>query len=55
MSLFLTESNKSPAEVAKSNKQWAGTCGYSVQNCGTKRIADICLAESEEGYDGDQI
>ena len=25
---YLTESSKSPAEVAKSNKQWVGTCLY---------------------------
>ena len=25
---FLTKSSKSPAEVAKSNKQWVGTCLY---------------------------
>ena len=25
---FFTESSKSPAEVAKSNKQWVGTCLY---------------------------
>ena len=26
--LFLTESSKSPASIAKSNKQWVGTCLY---------------------------
>ena len=26
--MFLTESSKYPAEVAKSNKQWVGTCLY---------------------------
>ena len=26
--LTLTESNKSPASIAKSNKQWVGTCLY---------------------------
>ena len=25
---FLTESSKSPASIAKSNKQWVGTCLY---------------------------
>jgi len=25
---FLTESSKSPASIAQSNKQWAGTCLY---------------------------
>ena len=27
----LTESGKSPAEVAKSNKQWVGTCLYQEE------------------------
>jgi len=27
----ITESGKSPAEVAKSNKQWVGTCLYQYQ------------------------
>ena len=26
--LFLTESSKSPASIAQSNKQWVGTCLY---------------------------
>ena len=26
--IFLTESSKSPASIAKSNKQWVGTCLY---------------------------
>ena len=26
--LFLTESGKSPASIARSNKQWVGTCLY---------------------------
>ena len=25
---FLTESGKSPASIARSNKQWVGTCLY---------------------------
>ena len=25
---FLTESSKSPVSIAKSNKQWVGTCLY---------------------------
>ena len=28
MLLILTESSKSPASIAKSNKQWVGTCLY---------------------------
>ena len=38
--MFLTESSKSPAEVAKSNKQWVGTYLYQegykplLINCG---------------------
>ena len=35
----LTESSKSPASIAKSNKQWVGTCLYQV----AKRIANIRL------------
>ena len=37
---FLTESSKSPASIAKSNKQWVGTCLYQEEckllliNCG---------------------
>ena len=37
----LTESSKSPASIAKSNKQWVGTCLYQEEckllliNCGT--------------------
>ena len=36
----LTESSKSPASIAKSNKQWVGTCLYQEEckllliNCG---------------------
>ena len=36
----LTESSKSPASIAKSNKQWGGTCLYQEEckllliNCG---------------------
>ena len=26
--IFLTKSSKSPASIAKSNKQWVGTCLY---------------------------
>jgi len=26
--IFLTESSKSPASIAQSNKQWVGTCLY---------------------------
>ena len=39
-SVFLTESSKSPASIAKSNKQWVGTCLYQegykplLINCG---------------------
>ena len=38
--LFLTKSGKSPASIAKSNKQWVGTCLYQeackrlLINCG---------------------
>ena len=38
--IFLTESSKSPASIAKSNKQWVGTCLYQEEckllliNCG---------------------
>ena len=38
--LLLTESSKSPASIAKSNKQWVGTCLYQEEckllliNCG---------------------
>ena len=28
LQLFLTESSKSPASIAQSNKQWVGTCLY---------------------------
>ena len=28
---FLTESSKSPASIAKSNKQWVGTCLYQKE------------------------
>ena len=28
---FLTESSKSPASIAKSNKQWVGTCLYQEE------------------------
>ena len=37
---YLTESSKSPASIARSNKQWAGTCLYQEEckllliNCG---------------------
>ena len=37
---FLTKSSKSPASIAKSNKQWVGTCLYQeackrlLINCG---------------------
>ena len=40
MNLILTESSKSPASIAKSNKQWVGTCLYQEEckllliNCG---------------------
>ena len=30
----LTKSGKSPAEVAKSNKQWVGTCLYQEEENG---------------------
>ena len=39
-SFNLTESSKSPASIAKSNKQWVGTCLYQEEckllliNCG---------------------
>ena len=29
--IFLTESSKSPASIAKSNKQWVGTCLYQEE------------------------
>ena len=29
--LILTESSKSPASIAKSNKQWVGTCLYQEE------------------------
>ena len=28
---YLTESSKSPASIAKSNKQWVGTCLYQEE------------------------
>ena len=37
---YLTESSKSPVSIAKSNKQWVGTCLYQDEckllliNCG---------------------
>ena len=40
----LTESNKSPAEVAKSNKQWVGTCFYQE---GYKPLLIKCKAVIE--------
>ena len=29
--IILTESSKSPASIAKSNKQWVGTCLYQEE------------------------
>ena len=49
---YLTESSKSPASIARSNKQWIGTCLYqewckplliSCDKQVAKRIANICL------------
>ena len=46
----LTESSKSPASIAKSNKQWVGTCLYQKEckllliNCG---VVIQCRARSE--------
>ena len=58
---FLTESSKSPASIAQSNKQWVGTCLYQewckplLISCEAafgyeqvaKRIANIRLTNSE--------
>ena len=59
--VFLTESSKSPASIAKSNKQWVGTCLYQ-EECKlllitaeqlfgyeqvAKRIANIRLTSQE--------
>ena len=47
---FLTESSKSPASIAKSNKQWVGICLYQEEckflliNCGA---VIRCRASSE--------
>ncbi len=62
VSSFLTESSKSPASIAKSNKQWVGTCLYQEEckllliNCGAvfgyeqvaKRIANIRLTPNKQ-------
>ena len=37
---FLTESSKSPASIAKSNKQWVGTCLYQE---GYKHLLINCI------------
>ena len=29
--MFLTKSSKSPASIAKSNKQWVGTCLFGYE------------------------
>ena len=42
----LTESSKSPASIAKSNKQWVGTCLYQEES----KLLLISWAEQLFGY-----